>query len=669
MDIRINTFIVRPFGIKQEVNFDKVETELIQPALKAVGIYDGATTGKFLEAGNIREDMFSELLIADLVIADLSIHNANVFYELGIRHALRDKKTFLIRCSKDEIPFDLKTDRYLSYQADNPAACLDDLIQGLKATLLSDRKDSPVFNMLPKLEAQDAEHFLAVPSDFGEEVEIAKASKQIGKLALLAMEVEGFPWAIPALRAIGEGQFSLKAFEAAQVTWEKIRNRYPKDREANDKLATIYQRMAEAEMTLNSAAALELFAKSDIAINRLLENYSKLDKQKRAEVYSLKGRNAKSRWINSWKNSAENEFRAKALQSRFLIEAYEDYERGYHEDLNHFYSGINALGLLTVLTGLAESLPEIWELEYDSKDDADLALKKYKEKRQQLAAIVQTSVEAERKRLQREGKKDPWLTITEADLACLISTRPQRVGNLYQDAIEEATDLNFEAAKRQLQIYERLGVLPENVKAALSKFNTGSDVEQHTRHYLLFTGHMIDKGDRSEPRFPPEKEGAARAAIKEAVQKEKEKIEGPLQGIAGGACGGDILFHEVCGELDIPTELYLALPREKFLVESVQFAGPDWVERFNKFYKKLPKKVLSETKELPKWLQKKPDYSIWQRNNLWMLYNSLVCGGLQMTLIALWDGKGGDNPGGTEHMVKQAEERGAKTVVIDIKQL
>ena len=40
-----------------------------------------------------------------------------------------------------------------------------------------------------------------------------------------------------------------------------------------------------------------------------------------------------------------------------------------------------------------------------------------------------------------------------------------------------------------------------------------------------------------------------------------------------------------------------------------------------------------------------------------------------MTLIALWDGKGGDGPGGTAHMVKEAQERGSKTIVLDIKNL
>src|SRR6188474_998252 len=98
----IHAFIIRPFGTKNGIDFDRVEKELIQPALGKAGC-DGGTTGELIEQGNIRTDMFEELLIADLVIADISIHNANAFYELGIRHAFRDKRTFLIK-SKQATP-------------------------------------------------------------------------------------------------------------------------------------------------------------------------------------------------------------------------------------------------------------------------------------------------------------------------------------------------------------------------------------------------------------------------------------------------------------------------------------------------------------------------------------------------------------------------------------
>ncbi len=55
----MEAFIVRPFGIKQEVDFDKVDKELIQPALAEAGI-TGSTTAAIFEQGNIREDMFAQ---------------------------------------------------------------------------------------------------------------------------------------------------------------------------------------------------------------------------------------------------------------------------------------------------------------------------------------------------------------------------------------------------------------------------------------------------------------------------------------------------------------------------------------------------------------------------------------------------------------------------------
>ena len=63
-----------------------VHQELIKPALEANDLA-GDTTGEIVEAGNIREDMFQLILEADLVVCDITVHNANVFYELGIRHA------------------------------------------------------------------------------------------------------------------------------------------------------------------------------------------------------------------------------------------------------------------------------------------------------------------------------------------------------------------------------------------------------------------------------------------------------------------------------------------------------------------------------------------------------------------------------------------------------
>lgn len=677
----LKVFIVRPFGERSilkkdsttgdvttiKYNFDTVEGELIRPAMRELNLW-GGTTGEVFEAGDIREDMFSELLLADIVIADISIYNANVFYELGIRHALRDKRTILIKSRGfDETPFDLIGLRYIAYEKENPSAALQNLIKSINETIKADRKDSLVFNILPALQTQDPEKYLALPEDFIEEVTIAEQAKLPGKLSLLAYEAESFTWQFPALRLTGEALFKLKAFGTAKLVWEKIRSYKSGDIQANDRLATIYQRLAEMEMKQNPDEGNVFLVKSDLAIGALINNRL-LGSYEVAEAYALKARNAKTRWIYSWNELPENERGAKALQSINLESSLNSYEKGFCQDLNHFYSGINALGLLITTISLAENNPGTWELAYDSKELADQKLLELKNKSDQLSVTVKYSIASAKNKLDLRGATDVWLNITEADFMCLTAINPARVASIYTKVLQDAPGLNMDATTRQLKLYESLAVKSENVKAALSAMPPSNMQQQTVTYFLLFTGHMIDKPDRKEPRFPASKELKVRQAIKDKLILEKNKMEEGrvLCGVAGGACGGDILFHEICAELDIPTQMFLAIPREKFLVESVAFAGIDWIERFDKLYEKIPHQVLSDQKELPKWLQKKPGYDIWSRNNLWELKYSLVNGGMNMTLLALWDRKVADGPGGTEDMVNLAKKNGSKTIIIDV---
>ncbi len=172
---------------------------------------------------------------------------------------------------------------------------------------------------------------------------------------------------------------------------------------------------------------------------------------------------------------------------------------------------------------------------------------------------------------------------------------------------------------------------------------------------------MIDAKDRKAPRFPTNKEDEAREAIKNELIQEREKYKDGLVGIAGGASGGDILFHELCQRMNIPSEMYLALPKEEYKKASVSFAGKVWETRFEGLMRKLPTQILLKEKD--------NQDSIWERTNLWMLHEALKGGGENMTLIALWDGKGGDGEGGTEHMVRVAKKEGAKTKIIDVNKL
>jgi hypothetical protein len=173
---------------------------------------------------------------------------------------------------------------------------------------------------------------------------------------------------------------------------------------------------------------------------------------------------------------------------------------------------------------------------------------------------------------------------------------------------------------------------------------------------ILFTGHMIDAASRTEPRFPAKKEQQARNAIKNSLKKINAHGKDFL-GIAGGACGGDILFHELCMELNIPSEIFLALPANEFKKESVSFAGKEWEQRFDQLIAQLPSHILPQANE---------EANVWERANTWMLDEALKNGGSNMALIALWNLKGGDGTGGTEHMVNIAKEQKSLVEIINI---
>ena len=53
------------------------------------------------------------------------------------------------------------------------------------------------------------------------------------------------------------------------------------------------------------------------------------------------------------------------------------------------------------------------------------------------------------------------------------------------------------------------------------------------------------------------------------------------------------------------------------------------------------------------------------RANLWLLESALAFGADKLTCICLWDGGGGDGPGGTRHLVDAVRGAGGRVVRID----
>jgi tetratricopeptide (TPR) repeat protein len=651
-------FIIRPFGVKEGVNFDAVDERLIQPALARIGV-SGNTTTEIVEQGNIREDMFRLLVCADLVIADISIHNANVFYELGIRHGMRPNATFLLRANVDEYPFDLHTDRYLAYDRDDPASSVTALASALKATLDSSRVDSPVYQVLPNLKAPDATALRSVPGDFCEEVQRASTAGERGDLRLLAHEARNFDWASEGLRTVGRAQFSLRSNAGARETFEWLKELRPDDIEVDHRLASIYQRLGDV-------------TRSAMAIQRVIAS-SQTDQRERAQAFTLQGHNVKKRWRESLGDKTGDEARKTALCAPGLKEALQWYTDAFSQDLNHVYPGLSALSLLCIRNELAQAMPDVWKDQFDSDDDATRELSANLAQFDQLVGAIQLSLKSKRESLRlkpaTESEDAVWLEIFEADFSLLTATRPRAVAQRYRDALTDQPASVFGPVCDRLDIFRRLDVRKEFSAAAfatLAELSAGQETlakpEEPPLRVLLFTGHMVDEPGRAGPRFPQTKaaEDKAREMLRDAIVAEQALAGGKMVGVCGGACGGDILFHEVCAELGIPTRLYLALPRERFCVTSVQYAGPDWVERYFKLCNRLTPRVLMETEELPKWLRGKQGYEVWQRTNLWMLYNALALHGKELTLIALWDSGDGDGPGGTDDLVFQVRSRGYK---------
>lgn len=679
----MRAFIVRPFGTKESIDFDRVERELIQPALRRLTDFgfpmDGGTTGEISRQGNIREDMFRLLVVCDLVIADVSIHNANAFYELGIRHALRPRHTFLIRSETlQAYPFDLQTDRYFLYTAADPGAKVESLAQALRSTLASDDTNSPIFQLLPNLEAHERSQLVKVPTQFQEDVERARRDRRRGDLRLLAHEVQSFEWDQEGLRLIGDAQFKLQAFAGAKETFETLRQAVPDDIHANLRLGTIYQRLAFVEPPEHRE---DLLARSDQAIRRAL-NAATMPGD-RAEALSLLASNAKSRWMDEFRAAAPEARSATALRSAQLSAMLDFYLKAANLDLNAHYPGMNALAMLRVQMSLARLLPDEWQQAFEDNAKAAASLESRETLASRLASSLCLALETDEIMGRREsGTPDPWAASSRADLLLLtakaVDNRPQRVAQAYREALAGADRFNLEATRRNLGLFQELGLFEPNLSAALKVVDDAIMATDPPRpvpdRVILFTGHMVDAPDRPKDkmRFPrtAKAEATARRLIEDAVREEMKGGNGTLLGIAGGASGGDILFQEVCEALKVPAQLYLALPVDKFLVSSVEPGGPAWVERYQRLCERLVPRVLQTSDALPRWLVNKPDYDIWQRNNLWMMFNALATGARRLTLIALYNpDQEPDGSGGTLHLVDEARKRGFKSVPLDAREL
>jgi hypothetical protein len=182
------------------------------------------------------------------------------------------------------------------------------------------------------------------------------------------------------------------------------------------------------------------------------------------------------------------------------------------------------------------------------------------------------------------------------------------------------------------------------------------------RKVALFSGHMIDAPGRATPRFPSDKEPNAATAIAGALA---ELGLGACDlAICGGACGGDLLFAEAALARGARLGIYIPFEEPTFLEKSVDFADKDWRARF------LAAKARAELHIAPRELgppQEGDDP--YERNNRWMFDRASRFGAEKVDFVCLWNGEGGDGPGGTKHMMEEVRDRGGRSHWLDTTKL
>lgn len=152
-------FVIMPFGEKKdfdgnEIDFDDIYRFFFKKAIedsgKDLGI-ECIRCDEIEEAGSIHEKMFEHIYHADIVVVDISTSNANVYYELGIRHALAKGVTILIRRKGTILPFNIQGLQIVEYDQAKFASIEQAkarIHQMIRNGLTQRRNDSPVHAVL-----------------------------------------------------------------------------------------------------------------------------------------------------------------------------------------------------------------------------------------------------------------------------------------------------------------------------------------------------------------------------------------------------------------------------------------------------------------------------------------------------------------------------------------
>jgi len=658
-------FVVMPFGKKKltkkiEIDCDDIYKRLLEPAITAAGLKAHRADAD-RRGGSIHLDMFQDLLLAEFVVADLTMDNPNVWYEIGVRHALRSGGTVMTYAAREKLPFDIAGQRMQRYTLKDgkldpeklDAECKA-LTEMIKATLGAwrGRRASPVYQQIPSLKEPDwkslkvgdvNEYWQSLEA-WEQRIAVARRKQRPGDILVLAEETPNSLLEFEALRTAAKTLLQMNRPLYALKIIEQARELDPDDVQAIQ-----IQGMAQGRA--------ERYAEARELLGKLAE------KQKDGETQGIFARTWKDEWSQLWNSHPQrNDAPVEAAMdtAATLQNAANAYYEAFRFAPADYYPGINAL-----------TLGRLWE--HVTKRKSALPL-------DDIAKGVSWTVG-----VAIAGKKDYWTLATRAEMA-LVEGRKEAALEDYAEAtalaVADRERFPLDSSSRQLDFLGVLGFQPDIVAEAAKIIDRAEKqldgliggrkpADPEPQRVVVFSGHMIDNpADRGPGKAKPERFPARNIdAVAAEIRKRLDTVGAAAGdvGLCGGACGGDLLFAEACLERGMRVELRLARNEAEFMAESVTFADP--THRWERSFETVRDNQKTTTFIMPQELGPAPEgVSVHDRCNRWILYSALSMGLRKTSFITLWNGEPGDGPGGTQHMVELVRKlTGRQPEIIDPK--
>lgn len=558
--MKLRAFVVMPFGKdvqipstthalgllpqkQPSVNFDRIYDELIAPALDKVGCQPFRADSE-VSAGDIRTDMFFELVTADMVVADLSTLNPNVYYELGVRDGVCPRGVFIVQGGwPTQRPFDVAQDRSFTYNGKLfatedgeqriPSAderkeiqqAINDLAAIFARALASESQGtgSPVYSHLPGLRAANwddidtsrSRYFGSLQGDWLERVEMAQQKNRPGHIITIAQDAPTRIHRCKILWEAARALIGLCQFAAAEEVLSEVLQLQPDNIRAQMYLGVVHAISGDTARAERQMQAILKQHEGNPLVNLTL-----------GFVYRLL-------WYLEWKDASDPRERARK-SNRLLLSSIRSFYKAQWDHPEQYLGGYNALLLMAVTEDLFDKI----ELPPGLID------------RNELATVVRYSATAARQVAEETGDHDAqfWTAVALSGLELLKGDKEGTLRAIADAcAVPSATLFYLQLLKERVEFLQRLqfkteivGPVMELVDDALRNL----PVRQTWHRVFVYYGYPCDAVGSPETRLP-------RRSIPELQNRMNQILSGWEIGngdlaICAGTAESEILFAESC---------------------------------------------------------------------------------------------------------------------------